>query len=89
MNTPSQSPFLCRCLRTLRVLAGFSIFGLLYASCELLSESGKEANRTAREGFESTLNQAKEAAVDAKANQASALSQGGLSGVGQVCAPYH
>jgi len=81
MNTTSRPSLLCRCLRSLQVLAGVSIFGLLYTNC------GKST--TIEGGAEETQDTVEDVNAVTSANQASALSQGGLSGVGQVCAPYH
>lgn len=84
MNTTSRPSLLCRCLRSLQVLAGVSIFGLRYTNCgrSTTIESGAE------EKPDDFYEYVKSAAAGAAANQASTLSQGELSGVGQVCAPY-
>jgi len=81
MNTTSQFLLLHHGMRTLRVLAGFCAFSLLYTNC------GPTA--TIEGDAEETQDTVKDVNAVTSANQASALSQGGLSGVGQVCAPYH
>jgi len=91
MNTASQFFLLHHGMRALRVLAGFCVFSLLYASCDMLARDGEFTREEldiikARKERE-TIKDVNAITTNGSANQASALSQGGLSGVGQVCAP--
>jgi len=79
MNTPSQSPFFCRCLRTLRVLAGFSIFGLLYTNCGPPSATIGDG----MEETQDTIEDVNTVITSGNSNQSTALSRG------EVCAPNH
>lgn len=76
MNTPSQSPFFCRCLRTLRVLAGFSIFGLLYTNCGPPSATIGDG----MEEVQDTIKEVNATTTNSNANQANPLSRGDVVG---------
>lgn len=78
MNTTSRPSLLCRCLRCLQVLAGFSIFGLLYTNC---GKSATVANNA--EEMQDTIEEVNAVTTNGSANQSSALSRG------EVCAPNH
>lgn len=84
MNTTSQYTLLNHGMRALRTLAGLCVFSLLYASCGPATLPNGE-----RAEDQGDIKDVESIVAGGAASQASALSQGGLSGVGQVCAPYH
>jgi len=77
MNTTSRPSLLCRCLRSLQVLAGVSIFGLLYTNCGKSTTIGSGA-----EEMQDTVEEVNAVTTNGSANQSSALSRG------EVCAPH-
>lgn len=69
-------------MRTLRVLAGFCVFSLLYASCGPTAtvEDGTEETRD-------TIEDVNAVTTSGSANQLSTLSQGGLSALARCALP--